>query len=57
MRHRKEKMKQIKKKGQSVREITHYFSKVEKVNSVNKNIPTPDKVAIEQMDRNFMELQ
>jgi ferritin len=50
-------VKGIKKKGQPIREITHYFSKVQKQPAtVNRNIPTPDKAAIEQIDQAFAAL-
>jgi hypothetical protein len=54
---RPRKGKPIKKKGQPTREITHYFTKVQKQGTVNRNIPTPDKAAIEQIDQAFAALQ
>jgi len=50
------KTKPLKKKA-VVREITHYFNKMEKNVSINKNIPTPDKAAIEEMDIQLEKLQ
>ena len=47
-------MKASKAKSTNSREITDYFLKMAHKASNNSNIPTPDKEAIEELDKEYL---